>query len=87
MRTDKLAYLWLQEIPEGFFTLIGRDKTDAQRYTFKSVELKETAFRIDAVFTPQEADDITYFILISLRYNFNLMKPSMPDFLQKFCFI
>lgn len=62
MRTDKLAYLWLQEVPEGFFALIGRDKADAQRYDFKSVELKETAFRIDGVFAPKAADDATYFI-------------------------
>ncbi len=62
MRTDKLAYLWLQEVPEGFFALFGRDKADAQRYDFKSVELKETAFRIDGVFAPQETGDVTYFV-------------------------
>lgn len=62
MRSDKLAYLWLQEVPEGFFALIGRDKAEAQRYDFKSVELKETAFRIDGVFVPRQASDTTYFV-------------------------
>jgi predicted transposase YdaD len=49
MRTDKLAYLWLQEVPQGFFKLIGRDARDAEKYAFKSVELKETAFRLDGL--------------------------------------
>jgi len=25
MLTDKLAYFWLKEIPQGFFALIGKD--------------------------------------------------------------
>ncbi len=61
MRTDKLLYLLLQLAPQGFFTLIGRNPDDASRYQFKSVELKETAFRIDGVFVPN-TDDITYFV-------------------------
>ncbi len=66
MKTDKLAYLWLQEVPEGFFTLIGRNKSDSSRYLFQSVELKETAFRIDGVFVPQ-TDDITYFVEVQFQ--------------------
>ncbi|MGQ9806254.1 MAG: DUF2887 domain-containing protein [Chlorobiales bacterium] len=52
MRTDKLIYLLLHLLPQGFFSLIGRNPDDALRYQFKSVELKETAFRIDGVFVP-----------------------------------
>ncbi|MFN3561344.1 MAG: DUF2887 domain-containing protein, partial [Chloroherpetonaceae bacterium] len=37
MHTDKLIYLLLQLVPQGFFTLIGRDPNDASRYDFKSV--------------------------------------------------
>ncbi|MFQ3599370.1 MAG: Rpn family recombination-promoting nuclease/putative transposase [Chloroherpetonaceae bacterium] len=66
MRTDKLAYLWLQEVPQGFFTLIGRKKTDADLYDFKSVELKEAAFRLDGVFIPQ-GDDYTYFVEVQFQ--------------------
>ncbi len=62
MHTDKLIYLLLQLVPQGFFTLIGRDPNDALRYDFKSVELKETAFRIDGVFTPKNNDDEVYFV-------------------------
>ncbi|MFQ3597202.1 MAG: Rpn family recombination-promoting nuclease/putative transposase [Chloroherpetonaceae bacterium] len=61
MRTDKLIYLLLQLLPQGFFSLIGRNPDDALRYQFKSVELKETAFRIDGVFVPN-SDDVTYFV-------------------------
>ncbi len=62
MRTDKLVYLLLQLAPQGFFALIGRNPDDASRYEFKSVELKETAFRIDGVFVPKSDDDFIYFI-------------------------
>ncbi|MFN3346060.1 MAG: Rpn family recombination-promoting nuclease/putative transposase [Chloroherpetonaceae bacterium] len=62
MHTDKLVYLLLQLAPQGFFSLIGRNPDDASRYQFQSVELKETAFRIDGVFIPTSADDVTYFV-------------------------
>ncbi len=61
MRTDKLVYLLLQLAPQGFFSLIGRNPDDASRYEFKSIELKEVAFRIDGIFIPK-TDDITYFV-------------------------
>ncbi len=62
MHTDKLIYLLLQLAPQGFFSLIGRNPSDASRYEFKSIELKETAFRIDGVFIPTSIDDFTYFV-------------------------
>ncbi len=66
MRIDKLAYLWLQEIPEGFFALIGREKSDAEKYDFKSIELKELALRLDGVFVPFD-DDYTYFVEVQFQ--------------------
>ncbi|MFN3345065.1 MAG: DUF2887 domain-containing protein [Chloroherpetonaceae bacterium] len=51
---------------EGFFSLIGRDKSDKNHYQFQSVELKETSFRIDGVFVPQ-TDDITYFVEVQFQ--------------------
>jgi predicted transposase/invertase (TIGR01784 family) len=62
MQTDKLAYLIFKNLPQGFFSLIGRNPNDAKKYQFKSVEIKETAFRIDAVFQPIKNDDFTYFV-------------------------
>ncbi len=62
MKTDKLVYLLLQFLPQSFFSLIGRDEAEAEDYEFKSVELKETSFRIDGVFLPKNKTDITYFV-------------------------
>lgn len=67
MKTDKLAYILLQLAPQGFFELIGRNPDDALRYEFKSVELKETAFRLDGVFIPKSDDDITYFVEVQFQ--------------------
>ncbi|MFN3560968.1 MAG: DUF2887 domain-containing protein [Chloroherpetonaceae bacterium] len=49
-------------MPQGFFNLIGRNPNDAARYDFKSVEIKETAFRLDGVFVPKNEGDPTYFV-------------------------
>lgn len=62
MRTDKIIYLLFQLMPQGFFSLIGRNPDDATEYEFKSVELKETAFRLDGVFVPKNEGDPTYFV-------------------------
>ncbi|MFQ3608042.1 MAG: Rpn family recombination-promoting nuclease/putative transposase, partial [Chloroherpetonaceae bacterium] len=62
MKTDKLVYLLLQLAPQSFFSLIGRDETEAEHYDFKSVELKETSFRLDGVFVPKNQADFTYFV-------------------------
>ncbi len=62
MRTDKVIYLLFQLMPQGFFNLIGRNPDDAARYDFKSVEIKETAFRLDGVFVPKSKGDYTYFV-------------------------
>ncbi len=62
MKTDKLVYLLFKRLPQGFFALIDRSPNDAERYLVKAVELKETAFRLDAVFLPKNDDDETYFV-------------------------
>jgi predicted transposase/invertase (TIGR01784 family) len=62
MQTDKLVYVIFKNLPQGFFSLIGRNPNDATKYQFKSIEIKETAFRIDAVFQPIKNDDFTYFV-------------------------
>ncbi|MCS6988395.1 MAG: Rpn family recombination-promoting nuclease/putative transposase [Chloroherpetonaceae bacterium] len=62
MRADKLVYLLLQLAPRGFFELIGRNPNDAERYDFKSIELKEIAFRLDGVFVPKSHDDDLLFV-------------------------
>ena len=50
MRTDSLFYRIFSTAPQVFFQLIGQPTL--QGYHFQSVELKQTAFRIDGVFLP-----------------------------------
>jgi predicted transposase/invertase (TIGR01784 family) len=46
-----------QTFPSVFFELIGRSPVDAIAYEFRSVEIKQTAFRIDGVFIPVSGSD------------------------------
>lgn len=52
MKTDSLFYQLFQTFPNIFFALIGQSNAEANAYEFKSVEIKQTAFRIDGVFLP-----------------------------------
>ncbi len=63
MKTDSIFYQLFAEYPSIFFELIGRSPVDAQGYQFRSVEIKQTAFRIDGVFLPPEnsPDKTVYF--------------------------
>ena len=57
MKTDTLFYRFFQELPECFFVLVGRAATDAERFRFEAIELKDTAVRIDGVYSPRQPDD------------------------------
>ncbi|MBC1239033.1 Rpn family recombination-promoting nuclease/putative transposase [Nostoc sp. 2RC] len=52
MKTDSIFYRLFQEFPSIFFELIGNPPETANIYQFASVEIKQTAFRIDGVFLP-----------------------------------
>ena len=52
MKTDPIFYRLFQSFPSVFFELIGRSPEEATAYDFRSVEIKQTAFRIDGVFIP-----------------------------------
>jgi len=67
MLTDKLFYYLLQNLPQAFFQLIGRNPDDAARYKFESPEIKELSFRIDGVFVPKNPNDLTYFVEIQFQ--------------------
>ena len=54
MKTDTIFYLIFQQFPELFFELIGFSGIDTEAYNFASVELKQKAFRIDAVYEPAQ---------------------------------
>lgn len=44
----------LQTLPRLFFDLIGLSTLPAEQYRFHSVELKQTALRLDGLFNPPE---------------------------------
>ncbi|QDL06742.1 flagellar assembly protein H [Brasilonema octagenarum UFV-E1] len=57
MKTDSIFYRLFQEFPSIFFELIGEPPEEARAYQFSSVEVKQTAFRIDGVFLPAKESD------------------------------
>lgn len=67
MRTDTLFYELFQLYPVIFFELIGESVGLAEGYSFQSVELKQTAFRIDGVFLPEESDGTAYFCEVQFQ--------------------
>jgi predicted transposase/invertase (TIGR01784 family) len=52
MKTDSIFYKLFQTFPSAFFELINLEASEANVYSFASVELKQTSFRIDGVFLP-----------------------------------
>lgn len=67
MKTDSLFYRIFQTAPEIFFELIGQPTQPG--YQFQSVELKQTAFRIDGVFLPpsEAAHSTVYFVEVQFQ--------------------
>jgi predicted transposase/invertase (TIGR01784 family) len=54
MKTDSLFYRLFQTYPSLLFELIEYDLRSPQDYRFRSVEVKQTAFRLDGVFVPPD---------------------------------
>ncbi len=67
MRTDSLFYRIFSSAPQVLFQLIGQPAVPG--YRFQSVELKETAFRIDGVFLPpsEAAEAPVFFIEVQFQ--------------------
>jgi predicted transposase/invertase (TIGR01784 family) len=57
MKTDSLYFRLFKELPECFFELLGRPSTDAGRYRFDAVEIKDTAVRLDGFYALVEPDE------------------------------
>ncbi|MEA5574589.1 Rpn family recombination-promoting nuclease/putative transposase [Calothrix sp. UHCC 0171] len=55
MRRDSIYYKIFQRFPELLFELVDEPPEQTQNYRFESIEVKETAFRIDGVFLPPES--------------------------------
>jgi predicted transposase/invertase (TIGR01784 family) len=54
MKTDSLFYRLFQTLPQLLFDLIAQPADHAAHYHFASVELKQTAFRLDGVLQPPD---------------------------------
>lgn len=49
MKTDKLFYNLVKELPQIFFELIGKPNTDPNKYTFIAQAVKEQSFNLDGL--------------------------------------
>lgn len=68
MKTDSIFYRLFQEFPSIFFELIGSPPETANIYQFASVEIKQTAFRIDGIFLPvQDEENPIYFVEVQFQ--------------------
>jgi predicted transposase YdaD len=54
MRRDSIFYKLFKQLPGLLFELIEQIPPDVDQYRFDSVEVKESAFRIDGVFLPPD---------------------------------
>ena len=69
MKTDSLFYRIFQTAPGIVLELAGASPSDAVGYEFRSVELKQTAFRIDGVLIPTQdnQNQPTYFVEVQFQ--------------------
>ncbi len=69
MKTDSLFYRIFRYAPTLFFELIDQPAATARAYKFDSIEIKQTAFRLDGVFVPKakRSDRPIYFVEAQLQ--------------------
>ncbi len=67
MKTDHIFYRIFKDLPTTFFELWENSPQQVNNYRFDSVELKQTAFRIDGVFLPDDIDNPIYFTEVQFQ--------------------
>ena len=67
MRRDTIFYRIFAQSPTILFELISQPPNRASEYTFDSVEVKETSFRIDGVFLPPDRAGTIYFCEVQFQ--------------------
>ncbi|UFP93846.1 Rpn family recombination-promoting nuclease/putative transposase [Gloeobacter morelensis] len=67
MRTDHLFYKLFEAFPETLFVLAGTQPPAPGSYRFESIEVKETALRIDGVLVPEAAELPYYFAEVQFQ--------------------
>jgi predicted transposase/invertase (TIGR01784 family) len=76
VQTDKIFYSLFQAFPSIFFAIIGENTINTNAYEFVSIEVKETAFRIDGVFIPknESAEEPIYFVEVQFQLDANFYR-------------
>ena len=76
MKTDSIFFRLFAVYPASFFELLGLPAEEARAYRFDSVEVKQTAFRIDGVFLPlgEDSEHPIIFAEIQFQADRNLYK-------------
>jgi predicted transposase/invertase (TIGR01784 family) len=69
MRTDTILHQIFLQMPSLLFILIGRDASEGKEYAFSSVEVKETAFRLDGLLLPNTNDGTMYFLELQFQHD------------------
>ncbi len=72
MRRDSIYYKIFQRFPELLFELVDKPPEQTQNYRFESIEVKETAFRIDGVFLPPEGTTPRIIFFAEVQFHSNL---------------
>jgi predicted transposase/invertase (TIGR01784 family) len=78
VKTDSIFFQIFKTDPGILFELLGQSPNLAQNYDFRSVEIKQIAFRIDGVFLPKPdaADQTVWFLEVQFQKD--------PVFYQRF---
>jgi predicted transposase/invertase (TIGR01784 family) len=69
MRRDTIFYKLFKQFPGLLFDLVDEPPPAAEKYQFESVEVKETAFRIDGVFLPPDdaVSKVVFFVEVQFQ--------------------
>jgi predicted transposase/invertase (TIGR01784 family) len=67
MRRDTIFFQLFRQSPTLLFELLANPPANPTEYTFDSVEVKETSFRIDGVFLPPNPNGIVYFCEVQFQ--------------------
>jgi predicted transposase/invertase (TIGR01784 family) len=67
MRRDTIFFQLFQQFPTLLFELLPQPPERFDEYTFDSIEVKETSFRIDGVFIPPNPSGIVYFCEVQFQ--------------------
>jgi predicted transposase/invertase (TIGR01784 family) len=79
MRRDSIFYKLFQQRSTLLFELLPNPPKDADRYRFKSMEVKETSFRIDGVFLPPNRLGLLYFCEVQFQLDEYLYERIMAE--------